>query len=75
MTNTCFVEITYTDSGPSLAGKGRGAVPGATVLEITADTPREACQLAEQQWREAGKVGEMQIYNHISSRFLRMVSS
>lgn len=60
-----FVEVSYTDSGPGLAGAYPGTVQRAEVIEVDALTESEACKLAHDKVWSYGTAGGLRV------RFLR----
>jgi hypothetical protein len=60
-----FVAVSYSDSGPGLAGAYPGTVQRADVIEVTATSERDACKQAHNRVWKYGTAGG------ISTRFLR----
>lgn len=62
-----LVEVSYSDSGPGLAGAHPGVVQRSDVIEVRADTEDEAIGLARDKVSMCGTAGGL------SARFIRWV--
>ena len=56
-----FVEVSYSDSGPGLAGAHPGTVQRAEIVEVLAGDETEACMLAHDKVWAYGTAGGLRV--------------